>query len=84
MFCFMYPDGKLVFMETAEHFSVAPTEQFVQDVEALLGEDTVWLKVDAEKLAAATNSAQRRPWERSHTNAPQKAIIWDSNRPEKS
>ncbi len=62
MFCFMYPDGKLVFLEAHEHFSVAPTQQFVRDVEGILGEESVWLKVDTEKLAA-TNEVRRRPWE---------------------
>jgi DNA polymerase III subunit alpha len=62
MFCFMYPDGKLVFLEAHEHFSVAPTQQFVRDVEGILGEESVWLKVDTEKLAA-TKEVRRRPWE---------------------
>jgi DNA polymerase-3 subunit alpha len=83
-FCFMYDDGKLVFVETHDQYSVAPTDKFVADIEAILGEDTVWLKVDTEKLAATTNnSGPRRPWERKPA-APQKAILWDSNRPEKS
>jgi len=83
MFCFMYPDGALVFLEAHEAFAVTPTEKFVQDVEALVGEDSVWLKVNTEKMAAAmTNGGPRRQWERK-PNAPQKAINWDSNRPEK-
>ena len=49
MFCFIYPDGKLVFLEAHDHFSVAPTEKLVQELEAILGEDTVYLKVDTEK-----------------------------------
>jgi DNA polymerase-3 subunit alpha len=60
LFCFIYPDGKLVFLEAHEHFSVAPTQQFVHDVEAILGEDSVWLKVDAEKLAANNGSRRER------------------------
>jgi DNA polymerase III subunit alpha len=63
LFCFMYPDGKLVFLEAHEHFAVAPTQQFVVDVEAILGEDSVWLKVDAEKLAAKNEGRRSRPWE---------------------
>ncbi|HVM59266.1 MAG TPA: DNA polymerase III subunit alpha [Verrucomicrobiae bacterium] len=63
LFCFIYPDGKLVFLEAHEHFSVAPTQQFVRDVEAILGEDSVWLKVDAEKLAA-NNGPRRERWNR--------------------
>jgi hypothetical protein len=61
LFCFIYPDGKLVFLEAHEHFSVSPTQQFVGDVEAILGEDSVWLKVDAEKLAAK-NGSRRERW----------------------
>jgi hypothetical protein len=34
----------------------------VRDVEGILGEESVWLKVDTEKLAA-TNEVRRRPWE---------------------
>ena len=63
LFCFIYPDGKLVFLEAHEHFSVSPTQQFVHDVEAILGEDSVWLKVDTEKLAATNGSRRSRPWE---------------------
>ena len=60
LFCFIYPDGKLVFLEAHGRFSVAPTQQFVRDVEAILGEDSVWLKVDAEKLAATNGSRRER------------------------
>ncbi len=60
LFCFIYPDGKLVFMETHEHFCVAPTDELARELEAILGEDSVWLKVDAEKLAAKNGS---RRWE---------------------
>lgn len=59
LFCFMYPDGKLVFLEAHEHFSVAPTQKFVREVEEILGEDTVWLKVDTEKMSAAMREARR-------------------------
>ena len=63
MFCFMYPEGKLVFLEAHEHFSVAPTQQFVRDVEGILGEESVWLKVYTEKLAATNEVRRSRPWE---------------------
>jgi DNA polymerase III subunit alpha len=64
LFCFIYPDGRMVFLEAHEHFSVSPTQQFVRDVEAMLGEDSVWLKVDTEKLTAIRESRRERPWER--------------------
>src|SRR5208282_3161218 len=60
LFCFIYPDGKLVFLEAHEHFSVSPTQQFVHDVEAILGEDSVWLTVATEKLAATNGSRRER------------------------
>ena len=82
MFCFMYPEGKLVFLEAHEHFSVTPEQALVDELEAILGEDAVWLKVDTEKLTAAS-TPPRRQWERK-TSAPQKAVSWDSSRPEKA
>jgi hypothetical protein len=42
---------------------VAPTQQFVRDVEGILGEESVWLKVDTEKLAATNEVRRSRPWE---------------------
>jgi DNA polymerase-3 subunit alpha len=61
MFCFIYPDGKLVFLEANEHFSVEPTETLVQQLESILGEDTIWLKVDTEKMTAK-NGTRRERW----------------------
>ncbi len=83
-FCFMFDDGRYVFVETHEHFAVTPTEAFVTAVEKILGEDTVWLKVDTDKLTAVTHTQQRRTWEKKTKPATSpKAIIWDSNRPAK-
>jgi DNA polymerase-3 subunit alpha len=59
-FCFMYPDGKLVFMETHDRFAVTPSDALVQELENILGEDTVWLKVDTDKLDCATNGKGRK------------------------
>ena len=69
LFCFIYADGKLVFLEANEHFSVTPTQQFVRDIEAILGSDSVWLKVDSEKLAATKEIRRERPWERRNGKA---------------
>ena len=69
LFCFIYPDGKLVFLEAHEHFSVSPTPQFVRDVEAILGQDAVWLKVDSEKLAATNDVRRGRPWDQRNGKA---------------
>ena len=81
MFCFIYPDGKLVFLEAHDHYGVTPAQEFVDELETLLGEDTIYLKVDAEKLAAAC-VVPRRQWERKPTTS--QAVNWDSNRPEKA
>jgi len=64
MFCFMYDDGKLVFIETHDNFSVTPSEALVQELERILGEDTVWLKVDTEKMANGNGSRQERRFAR--------------------
>jgi hypothetical protein len=60
MFCFIYPDGKLVFLEANEHFSVTPTDKLVQELESILGEDAVWLKVDTEKMTAKSDNRRER------------------------
>jgi DNA polymerase-3 subunit alpha len=87
LFCFMYPDGRWVFLEAHEHFFVAPTQKFVADIEAILGEESVWLKADTEKMTVKPQSS-RQNWgggdlqRRSNGNA--RGIVWDSGRPEKS
>jgi DNA polymerase-3 subunit alpha len=59
IFCFIYPDGKLVFLEAHEHYSVTPSDELVRNLESILGEDTVYLKVDTEKIAAGGNGNRR-------------------------
>jgi DNA polymerase-3 subunit alpha len=59
-FCFMYPDGKLVFLEAHEKFSVAPSERLVTDLESIIGSNTVWLKVDTEKMVVQASRDGRR------------------------
>ena len=84
MFCFIYPDGKLVFLEAHEHFSVAPTGALLEVLEALLGEDAIYLKVDTEKLAAKMQNPRPSWGGDRKTSAPQKTIQWDTGRPEKA
>lgn len=60
LFCFIYPDGRLVFLEAHERFSVVPSERLVRELEALLGEDAVWLKVDTEKLSGSNGGRRQR------------------------
>ncbi|MEI6082951.1 MAG: DNA polymerase III subunit alpha [Verrucomicrobiota bacterium] len=86
MFCFMYPDGQLLFLEPHDQFAVTPSAELVDALETLAGEETVWLKVDTEKMTA--KPAGQRQWggggDSQRKSAPQKAIVWDSNRPEKA
>lgn len=85
MFCFIYPDGKLVFLELHERFCVTPSSELIAALEDLIGEDAVWLKVDTEKLTAKPASS-RQPWGGGNdwrkNNGGGKSIQWDSNRPE--
>jgi DNA polymerase-3 subunit alpha len=41
-----YPSGELVFLDTNQHFCIAPTAEFIREIEALLGEETVFVKAD--------------------------------------
>lgn len=58
--CFMYPDGRLVYLETGPGFSVTPSPSLITQIEQLLGRDTVYLKVDTEKLNAPVTTPRRR------------------------
>jgi hypothetical protein len=49
-----------VFLEAHDHFAVTPTEKLVQELESALGEDTVWLKVDTEKMASGNGGRRER------------------------
>jgi DNA polymerase-3 subunit alpha len=60
VFCFIRPDGELVFMEAHEHFAVTPTEKLVRELEAVLGEDAVWLKVDADRKSNENGARRER------------------------
>jgi DNA polymerase-3 subunit alpha len=46
LLCVLYPLGEIVFLDTHAHYCVAPTPEFMHDVETLLGEDTVIIKPD--------------------------------------
>ncbi len=61
--CFMYPDGRMVFLEAHETFAVTPTQELTRQLEAILGEDSVYLKVDGEKLQNS-GPPPRRQWDR--------------------
>jgi DNA polymerase-3 subunit alpha len=61
--CLRRPGGELIFIETHENYSVAPTQQFQQAVDDLFGEDTYYAKVDT-----ALPERQKRAWERRAEN----------------
>ncbi|HZL13404.1 MAG TPA: DNA polymerase III subunit alpha, partial [Verrucomicrobiae bacterium] len=45
--CFMKPAGEIVFVETNERFSVAPSLQLQHEADARFGEETYYAKVDS-------------------------------------
>ncbi len=59
LLCFMRPGGEVVFMDTNERFSVAPSQELQQEADAQFGEETYYAKVD-------TSLPERPPrrWER--------------------
>jgi DNA polymerase-3 subunit alpha len=57
--CFMRPTGEIVFVETNERFSVAPSQQLQQAADERFGEETYYAKVDT----SVPDRTQRR-WER--------------------
>jgi DNA polymerase-3 subunit alpha len=61
LLCFMRPGGEVVFVDTNERFSVAPSLQLQQEADAQFGEDTYYAKVD-------TSPPERAPrrWERKN------------------
>ncbi len=44
--CFMQPGGEVVFVETSDRFSVAPSLKLQHDTDARFGEETYYAKVD--------------------------------------
>ena len=63
LLCFMRPTGGVVFMDTNERYSVTPSLALQHAVDALLGEDTYYAKVDT-----SLPERQRRTWERKPEN----------------
>jgi hypothetical protein len=55
----MRPAGEIIFVETHEKFSVAPSLQLQRDADARFGEETYYVKVDS-----ALPERALRPWER--------------------
>jgi DNA polymerase-3 subunit alpha len=61
--CFMRPAGEIIFVETHEKFSVAPSMELQQAANTRFGEETYYAKVDA-----ALPERTQRPWERERAN----------------
>jgi DNA polymerase-3 subunit alpha len=59
--CFMRPAGEVVFVETHEKFSVAPSLELQQAANERFGEETYYAKIDA-----ALPERAQRPWERTN------------------
>jgi DNA polymerase-3 subunit alpha len=61
--CFMRPTGGVIFVDTNERYAVTPSLDLHKAVDALLGEDTYYAKVDT-----SLPERQRRAWERKPQN----------------
>jgi DNA polymerase-3 subunit alpha len=61
--CFMRPTGGVIFVDTNERYAVTPSLDLHKAVDALLGEDTYYAKVDT-----SLPERQRRTWERKPQN----------------
>ena len=59
LLCFIQPGGQVVFIETNERFSVAPSRELQQAADKLFGEDTYYVKVDS-----TLPERQPRRWQR--------------------
>lgn len=63
--CFRDPSGAVIFIETHDRYFVAPSNEFEQAVNDLLGEESYYVKVDT-KLP----EREKKPWEKkSYANA---------------
>ncbi|MBI5386303.1 MAG: DNA polymerase III subunit alpha [Verrucomicrobia bacterium] len=59
--CFRQPGGEMVFVQANDHFSVTPSAALQQAVDALLGDDTYYAKVDASLPERAPRRWERKP-----------------------
>ncbi len=57
--CFRDPSGAVIFMETHDRYFVAPSNEFEDAVNQMLGEETYYVKVDT-KLP----EREKKPWEK--------------------
>ena len=61
LLCFIQPGGEIVFMDTNERFSVAPSLALQEAVDGRFGEDTYYARVDTRLPERA-----RRSWEKKN------------------
>jgi DNA polymerase III subunit alpha len=60
LLCFVRPSGEVIFVETHERFSVAPSRELQQAADELFGEDTYYVKVDTSLPERAPRRWERR------------------------
>ena len=58
--CLMRPTGEIIFIETHERYAVAPSRQFQQAVDDLVGEETYYAKVDTSLPERTARRWERR------------------------
>ena len=58
--CFVRPGGEVIFIETHERFSVAPSRELQQTADQLFGKDTYYVKVDTSLPERAPRRWERR------------------------
>jgi hypothetical protein len=61
LLCFMQPGGGIVFMDTSERFSVAPSLKLQHEADARFGEETYYAKVDTNLPERAAHRWERKP-----------------------
>ncbi|MCS7049296.1 MAG: DNA polymerase III subunit alpha [Verrucomicrobiae bacterium] len=70
--CLIQDRGQVVYVDTDTQFAVDPTESFARAAESLLGENSVYFKVDTDKLRNGNGADRNR-----RRSAPPKPIVSD-------
>jgi hypothetical protein len=65
--CIEYPTGEKVFLDTHNSYKVTPDEKLIEDIERVLGEESVYVAVNPAPCRKAREG--RRRWTRE-TEAP--------------
>jgi DNA polymerase III alpha subunit len=64
--CVVYPSNEKVFVKAGKPYAVLPDTELVAEIEHLLGEGSVYIKVRSEACLAPP---QRRRWQRHNGNS---------------